>query len=581
MSPNAARPFRVGRALGGVLAVFGSALWIRACADAPRTPGVIDAGDHASPVGTLSGVVHVHTDRSDGRGSVADVVAAARKAKADFIVITDHNRADPPELPPAIAGDPVTLIGSEISTEAGHVLAIGIRPPTFRFSGTLTEVLDDVRHLGGCAFAAHPTSPRGETRFTRHDEPGNWGIEIANGDTAWREASPVSLALAAWSYPANAPFALRKTLGAFESERALWDGLQKRRFVPAIGGTDAHGRIPISRNVSLPVPSYEALFDLVRTVVYLDAPLPPASASARATIARALCQGASAVTIPSYANPKSVVFGARTPDGKFHLAGATVRYEPGTVIHVSGGFPQGVRTRLLRDGVEVAVAAPGIHHDVTTPGVYRVEVYLEGERTPWILTNAISVLTPEMQLAREDAARPKPATLVEGALSIDPFETATSFNPEHDPGSAIELPILDTTGGRGRGAAARLSFRLNATPTPPVWVALSDRTPRDLSANTGISFWMKGDGEYRIWFQIRDLNPASADEGTEAWFASVRTSPAWTLYNIPFKSLRSINRASDGSFDPSKIAHIVFVIDHGAMPFGSTGKIWIDDLRAY
>ena len=62
---------------------------------------------------------------------------------------------------------------------------------------------------------------------------------------------------------------------------------------------------------------------------------------------------------------------------------------------------------------------------------------------------------------------------------------------------------------------------------------------------------------------------------------SIRTSPAWTLYNVPFAALRSINRDSDGSFDPGKIAHMVFVIDHGAMPFGSQGRIWIDDLAAY
>jgi hypothetical protein len=141
--------------------------------------------------------------------------------------------------------------------------------------------------------------------------------------------------------------------------------------------------------------------------------------------------------------------------------------------------------------------------------------------------------------------------------------------------------VLDLLGGRGHGAAALLSFHLSPNPVPPVWCALVDRTKRDLSVNQGVSFWLRADGEYRVWFQVRDLNPASADEGTEAWFASVRTSTAWTLYNIPFSSLRSINRTSDGSFDPGRIAHIVFVIDHGAMPFGSSGRVWIDDLMAY
>jgi hypothetical protein len=60
---------------------------------------------------------------------------------------------------------------------------------------------------------------------------------------------------------------------------------------------------------------------------------------------------------------------------------------------------------------------------------------------------------------------------------------------------------------------------------------------------------MKADGEYRVWFQIRDLNPASDDEGTEAWFASVRTSPRMdALHNIPVRRLSAASiRKTDGS----------------------------------
>ena len=244
-------------------------------------------------------------------------------------------------------------------------------------------------------------------------------------------------------------------------------------------------------------------------------------------------------------------------------------------------MPSGTRVRLMRDGREVAAGVETLEFRATDPGVFRAEAYLPGESTPWILTNPISILSAEQARTRESAARSIAEPAVEGAVEIDPFEKATRFAPEHDPGSSIDEPILDTSGGRGKGAAARLSFHLNPAPKPPVWCALVDRTPRDLRTQKGISFWLRADGEYRIWFQIRDVNPSSADEGTEAWFASVRTSPSWTLYNIPFASLRSINKTTDGSFDPSKIAHIVFVLDHGAMPFGSSGVIWVDDLRAY
>ena len=563
-----------------VAAAVGVMIWVRAFLAGPALVSTIPIAE--GPKHRASGVVHVHTNLSDGRGTPAEVIAAARRAGADFIVVTDHNRVDPEEFDLVTQpGDPLVIVGSEVSTEAGHMLAIGIRAPTFKFSGTLREVLDDVRHLGGCAFTAHPTSPRGETRFTREDEPGNWGVEIVNGDTAWREASPLALALAAWTYPVNPGFALARTLDSFETERALWDRVLARRFAPAVGGTDAHGRIPVTRTSSVPLPSYEALFGLVRTVAHLDAPLSPNRSTARAAITKALCSGSSVIAIPSLADPRGFSFVARTADDEVAGPGALLRFAPGITLRGGGAVPSGTTLRLIEGGRVIATATGALDFPVSSPGVYRVEAYAPGATTPWILANPISILTAEVELTRAEAARPFHERQVEGAESIDEFDGATTFAAEHDPGSSVETPIVDLAGGRGRGGAALLAFRLNATPKPPVWCALVDRTKRDLSARKGISFWLRADGEYRIWFQVRDFNPASADDGTEAWFASVRTSPAWTLHNIPFSSLRSINRTTDGSFDPSRIAHIVFVIDHGAMAFGSSGKIWIDDLKAY
>jgi hypothetical protein len=564
-----------------VVAGAGVLLWIRAflAGPAPLVSKALTIG----PLYRLSGAVHIHTNLSDGRGTPSEVLEAGRRSGADFLVITDHNRVDPEVFDrlPGRPGDPLVIVGSEVSTEAGHVLAIGIRPPGFRFSGTLREVLDDIRYLGGCAFAAHPTSPRGETRFTREDEPGAWGIEVVNGDTAWREASPLALSLAAWTYPANPAFALARTLRTFDSERALWDRVLSRRFAPAVGGTDAHGRIPVTRTLSLPVPSYEALFGLVRTVVQLAEPLPSNRGQARNAITRAVCDGSSVVAIPSMADPKGFSFVARGPDNVVAGPGSTVVFGPGITLTVGGAMPEGATVRLVEGGKVVASGPSPLEFKVDAPGVFRAEAYTAGAATPWILANPISVLTLEDELRRARAAQPSTPGFVEGTRVLDRFEGPTAFAAEHDPGSSMDGPILDPAGGRGHGTAALLSFHLNPNPVPPVWCALVDRSKRDLSANRGVSFWARADGEYRVWFQIRDLNPASADEGTEAWFASVRTSTAWTLYNIPFASLRSINRASDGSFDPSKIAHIVFVIDHGAMPFGSSGKVWIDDLMAY
>jgi hypothetical protein len=108
-----------------------------------------------------------------------------------------------------------------------------------------------------------------------------------------------------------------------------------------------------------------------------------------------------------------------------------------------------------------------------------------------------------------------------------------------------------------------------------------DRTPRDLSGHAGLAFWIRADGVYRLWVQVRDLNPASADEGTEWWFASVKTSTEWRRVALPFARLRSINPKTDGRLDLDKVRGLVFVLDRGSTKPGARGTIWLDDLGVY
>src|SRR5665213_1247433 len=49
---------------------------------------VNDAGD-----GTVAGVIHVHTNRSDGRSSPDEVAQAAAHAGLTFLIFTDHGDA--------------------------------------------------------------------------------------------------------------------------------------------------------------------------------------------------------------------------------------------------------------------------------------------------------------------------------------------------------------------------------------------------------------------------------------------------------------------------------------------------------
>jgi predicted metal-dependent phosphoesterase TrpH len=150
-------------------------------------------------------VVHVHTTLSDGGGEPGEVISAARAAGLDFVAITDHNVLDAKSLEGYRQGV-LVLVGTEISTNAGHLLALGIPDPVFRFSGDMRDALDDVRELGGLAYAAHPTSPVPTFRFTGWDLPGGWGVELLNGDSQWRAAGS-----GGWHAPRSSTASTRNT----------------------------------------------------------------------------------------------------------------------------------------------------------------------------------------------------------------------------------------------------------------------------------------------------------------------------------------------------------------------------------
>jgi hypothetical protein len=529
----------------------------------------------------VAGVVHVHTSLSDGGGTPEEVIRAARATGLGFVAITDHNNLDAKPFEGYRDGV-LVLVGSELSTNAGHILGLGIPDPVFRFSGDPKDGLEDVRYLGGFSFAAHPLNPREDLRFTGWDLPGPWGLELLNGDSEWRRAGARNV-LTALLYGLNRRYALLGSLGPPDDVLARWDGLLALRDVPGIAGADAHSRLPLTRSRSVRFPSYEALFALARNYALLDAPLTGEAARDTPAVLDALRRGRSYVGLDALAPAGGFSFTVEGPDRRGTM-GESVLLAPGLVLRAGGQVPRGARLLLLRDGRPLREALERIEEPVPGPGVYRVEARVPGWHVPWILTNPIAVFDQAPLRARAAAASwPAPADPPAAAVVLDSFDGRTVFQAGHDPASTLDENILDPKGGVGGSGAARLAFRLGV-PTaanPNVFCAIVNRDSRDLSGRQGLVFSIRGDGTYRIWVQVRDENPASTDEGTEWWFASVRTAPEWRRVALPFARFRSINPKTDGRLDLDKVRALVFVLDRGADKPGTEGTIWIDELGAY
>ena len=220
----------------------------------------------------VAGVVHVHTTLSDGGGTPEEVIRAAKATGLAFLGITDHNNLDAKPFEGYRDGV-LVLVGSELSTPAGHVLGLGLdRDPAWRFNGDGLDGLEDVRDLGGVPFAAHPFSARPDLRWNGWDLPGPWGIELLNGDSDARRAGPRVL-LTVGLYRINPGYALLQGLRPPDEALRRWDEMLARRDVVGLAGSDAHSRLALTKTRALRFPSYESLFAQARNHLLLDRPL--------------------------------------------------------------------------------------------------------------------------------------------------------------------------------------------------------------------------------------------------------------------------------------------------------------------
>ncbi len=106
--------------------------------------------------------LHVHSSYSDGHDDVKTILKAAKKRGLDGISITDHDT-----LGGSIAAqravkdlklDMVILPGVEVTTDKGHLLALGVEEAPKR--GLSPEETADAAHdQGGITIVPHPYHP--------------------------------------------------------------------------------------------------------------------------------------------------------------------------------------------------------------------------------------------------------------------------------------------------------------------------------------------------------------------------------------------------------------------------------------
>ena len=534
--------------------------------------------------GTIPGIIHVHTSRSDGLSGPDEIAAAAARAGLKFLVFTDHGDATRKPDPPQYRSGVLCLDGVEISTNGGHYVAIDLPASPYPLAGEARDVVEDVRRLGGFGIAAHPDSPKPQLQWREWQAPVD-GVELLNPDTAWRVwAQQASGDSDQWParrrlFAALLDYAFRPApvmASLIRPTQAVgnWATIARRRRLVAIAGADAHAKLaprsadPGDSRYALPLPGYESSFRVLSIHVKPERPLSGSDAIADARVLmRAIRSGHLYTAVDGVATPASFEFSASNDHGSVS-EGDEIGVGGPVTLHVRSNAPSGFTTTVWSGTTVLS----GDHHEPeftiqapVEPAVYWVEIRATGQPTAltWVRSNAIYVRGAEA--AASAATRPA------AAASVAIFDgTPAGWRAEHDSTSLAAVDLAPTVGG----AELRLRYGLaGGSPVGQV-AALAFDTPRGVSGYDRLSFSIRAEKPMRISVQFRageDQGPVSRDR----WKRTVYVDTSTQERTIFFDDLTAVGETHSPQPILDGIRSILFVIDATNTKMGDSGRVWI------
>jgi hypothetical protein len=523
--------------------------------------------------GTVAGILHVHTNRSDGLQGPDEVAAAASRAGLKFVIFTDHGDGTRPPDPPTYRSGVLCLDGVEISTKGGHYVAIDMPASPYPLGGDARDVVEDVKRLGGFGIAAHPDSPKPELRWRDWDAPFD-SIELLNLDTSWRVLAQRPGVESKWQilralvdYAIRSPEVMASLIQPSEAVQQ-WEALARRRRVVTVAAADAHSKLalrnadPWNTRLAVPLPSYESSFRTLSVHVRIDQPLTGAAAQDASIILRNLRSGHLYAAIDGLATPPAFEFTATNALGTVQQGdqlgpGGPVR------LHVRSNAPPSFTT-VVHAGAGTITAARDAQdltvHASDEPAVYWVEIVSTGSahEIAWIRSNAIYVrgLTGEAKAP----ARPPPTS----SRPLFDGRTTAGWRTELSRSSTASLDV--STGADGSALGAR--YQLPAGAPAGQFVAFV----HDLSAGSAeydrIGLSARADHPMRVSIQFR------TDAG-DRWQRSIYLDTFETDRTILLDEATPVDEASGPRPSPASVRSILIVIDTTNTRPGTSGRILI------
>jgi hypothetical protein len=340
-----------------------------------------------------SGNVHIHSDYSDGSGSVDDIASYAREAGLDFIVLNDHFSLY--QNDEGYINGVLVLQGMEVNDTANHYLAMDIEKTIDKNVEYPQRVIDDVNAQNGIGIIAHPFEKGSPLFHNRRTYPwkdwsvqGFQGIEIWNFLSQWRDG--VSGIIKGIYLMINPHSAFIQ--GPYREALKVLDRYQQEgcRIILA-GGSDAHNALLRIGPLKFRISPYDLCFKCINMHILTEERFSGIYLEDREKFYNAMRKGKCWVAYDFFKNSRGFSFVIRSRTEEWGM-GESIPLQNSLQAEVR--TPYKARVVLMKNG-RCWEKSQGQKHvfERIREGVYRVEVFhAQGLRyRPWIFSNSIWV----------------------------------------------------------------------------------------------------------------------------------------------------------------------------------------------
>lgn len=512
------------------------------------------------------GAYHVHTARSDGTGSVDDIAAAAARAGLSFVIFTDHGDGTRALDAPTYRHGVLCIDALEISTTAGHVVALGLTGASpYPLAGSPRDVIEDIHRLGGQAVIAHPDSPNPDLRWRAQNVAFD-GIEWLNVDSEWRNDAPPRLLMTAVRALFRSPEAMASLFARPRRTLERWDVAAFRHATFGLAALDAHANIAWQGaeeprlHTALARPSYESMFRTVAQIPELDRPLTgDAAADARAVLA-ALTGGRSFSLVRAFASPAALTFTASQGSQLIRMGERIDTTAPTTLTATIPQAPGALLT-IYRNG-EPTISSYGLltleRSAIGAAGVYRVEASLPGVPMPWIVSNPIVI-----GVSAPVAERPAPTDLPRTLLT--PSMSAAAWSIER---SSTSTALVTTD-----GPSLKFAYRLGAGKPAGQYAAAATTIGTDQGVSE-IHFVGRADRPMRASVQVRLPSGGTG----ERWRRSIYLDETPRTLTLRLDEFEPADGPTTRRPVAARLRTLLLVVDTLNSVTGTSGTIWLSEM---